>query len=57
MSYNDRISAAHAVYAWRLQIVLGTKYRRTPRTPALREALRAVFAEILFQKNYHERKP
>jgi len=30
MSDNDRFLAAHAVYARRLQIVLGTKYRRTP---------------------------
>jgi len=43
---NDRISAAHAVYARRLPIVLGTKYRRTAFTPALREALRAAFAEL-----------
>jgi len=47
MSDNDRISAAHAVSARRLQIVLGIKYRRTAFTPALREALRAAFAEIL----------
>jgi len=30
MSDDDRISAAHAVYARRLQIVLVIKYRRTP---------------------------
>jgi len=30
MSDDDRISAAHAVYARRLPIVLGTKYRRAP---------------------------
>ena len=47
MSDNEMISASHAVYALRLHIVFVTKYRRKTLSPALLDALREAFAEIL----------
>jgi putative transposase len=47
MSDNEMVSASHAVYALRLHIVFVTKYRRKTLTPALLDALREAFAEIL----------
>ncbi|MCY0900509.1 MAG: IS200/IS605 family transposase, partial [Firmicutes bacterium] len=47
MSDNEMMSASHAVYALRLQIVFVTKYRRKTLTPELLTALREAFTEIL----------
>ena len=47
MNETAMISASHAVYSLRLNIVLVTKYRRKTLTPEILNALREAFAEIL----------
>ena len=47
MSSKDTESTAHAVYALRLHLVFVTKYRRPTLTPAMREHLQTLFADIL----------
>jgi putative transposase len=47
MNETEIISASHAVYSLRLQIVFVTKYRRKTLTPELLAALREAFGEIL----------